>query len=221
MSLAILGTGTDVGKTVVAALVLARYRAEFPLAYWKPIASGLLDGRDTDTVQALVPGILTLPESYLFPEPLSPHLAARLAGQAVDPQQVVRDHARHCGAHPDRALVVEGAGGVLVPLTDQGDLLIDLMAQLALPCLVVGHSTLGTINHTLLTLEALRRRRMEVAGVVLSGPPNPENQAAIARWGAVEVHSVAPCSPLTAETLGQAAQRFDPTGRLGRYLRTA
>ena len=123
-------------------------------------------------------------EGYLFREPLSPHLAARLEGAAIDPDHLLAELARHRAESPGRALVVEGAGGLLVPLT--GDLLlIDLLAAAGLPCLLVALAGLGTINHTLLSLEALRRRGLEVAGVVMNGPPDPENGAAIERYAAL------------------------------------
>jgi adenosylmethionine---8-amino-7-oxononanoate aminotransferase len=225
MTLVIAGTGTDVGKTVVAALVLARYGAAQPLAYWKPVATGARDGRDAATVAALVGDrALVLAESCLFDEPLSPHLAARLAGRRIDPAALLADFERH--AQGGRALVVETAGGLLVPLAEepapgylQADLLAALAGRASLACLVVGRSGLGTINHTLLTLEALRARRLPIAGVVLCGPPNRENRLAIERWGGVEaVFELPPLAPLDRATLLAAAECFDPEGRLGAHL---
>lgn len=219
MSLWVVATGTEVGKTVISALLMARYGHGNELAYWKPVASGARDERDSETVAQLCPGAKILPESYLFAEPLSPHLAARLEGRSVDPERLVADHRAHLAARNGAAMVIEGVGGVLVPLRDGGPLLIDLMAELAAPCLVVAQSTLGTINHTLLTLEALRRRRLPVAGVVLNGPSNVENRRAIERFGAVEViDEVGVLEPLDAGTLGLAAKGFDTAGRLAPWL---
>ena len=219
MSLAVVGTGTEVGKTVVSAVLLARYANA---TYWKPVATGARDERDTATVARLAPeAIEILPESYLFREPLSPHLAARLEGAAIDPGHLLAELARHRADKPERALLVEGAGGLLVPLTES-DLLIELLAAAGLPCLLVALSGLGTINHTLLSLEALRARRMEIAGVVLNGPPNPENRATIERFGQVAV--IAELPPLTAldrVAITRAAEGFDRDGVLVPHLARA
>jgi malonyl-CoA O-methyltransferase len=109
---------------------------------------------------------------------------------------------------------------VLVPLTDQGYLLADLLLEMRLPCLLVALSTLGTINHTLLTLEAMRARGLGIAGVVLNGPLNPENRLAIERFGEVEVIGEVPrLEPLTAETMRSEALRFDPAEALAGCFR--
>jgi adenosylmethionine-8-amino-7-oxononanoate aminotransferase len=217
MSLAITATGTEVGKTVVSALLLARYGGSAPLAYWKPVATGARDGRDTAEVERLA-GCWgeVLPESYLFPEPLSPHLAARLAGSAISPGEILATckGLRRAG----RTLVIEGVGGLLVPLDDAGTLVADLLAAARLPALVVAHAGLGTINHTLLTLEAMRARGIAPVAVVLNGPPNPENRRAVERCGRVPVLELPPLSPLDRATLGRAAADFDPGSLLARWL---
>jgi len=321
VTLVIVGTGTDVGKTVVAATLLARYGPEIPLAYWKPVATGARDGRDTATVEALAGDrAAILPESYLFDEPLSPHLAARLAGQRIDPAVLLADFERHRAG--DRTLVIETAGGLLVPLVDvdrdgdgagddggapggaagprggavagartgatassgdargwpfrlpseaasrspspltspslsarrssggvttggitaasgasaasgapaasgvpgaaylQADLVVDMARRAALSCLVVTHTGLGTINHTLLTLEALRARGLAVAGVVLDGPPNRENRRAIERFGNIEpVLELPHLAPLDREEVAAATRHFDRHGHLAPLLR--
>jgi dethiobiotin synthase len=231
MTLVVVGTGTDVGKTVLSAVVLARHGAAAPLAYWKPIASGARDGRDMTTVAALLADpsssgadVQFLPERYIFDEPLSPHLAARLAGQCIDPATVLADYDRHRAG--GRGLLVETAGGLLVPLLDDGAYLqADLLVAMAgrtvpsdLGCLVVGHSGLGTINHTLLTLEALRARGLAIAAVVLNGPRNDENRRAIASYGGIDsLLDLPPIEPLTPATLAAAA--FDPDACLAPWLR--
>ncbi|MBV8201333.1 MAG: dethiobiotin synthase [Acidobacteria bacterium] len=253
MTLVIVGTGTDVGKTVVAATLLARYGAEIPLAYWKPVATGSREGRDTATVEALAGDrAVILAESYLFTEPLSPHLAARLDGRRIEPAVLLADFDRHRAA--GRTLVIETAGGLLVPLTGggdggapesargsgggwpfrlppavgsasppgylQADLLVDMARRAALACLVVGRSGLGTMNHTLLTLEALRSRGLPLAGVVLDGPPNRENRLAIQRLGAVEAILELPhLAPLDREEVAAATRHFDRQGHLAPLLR--
>lgn len=218
MILAVVGTDTGVGKTVVSALLAASWAARGPAAYWKPVATGAEEDRDAATVARLAgPGVEVLPETYLFPAPLSPHLAARLAGGRIDPERVLAELGRH-RAVPGRALVVEGVGGLLVPLTEEGYLLIDLLAAARLPCLLVARSTLGTINHTLLSLEALRARDLPVAGIVLVGPPNPENRRAIERLGGVPVVAEVPPLALTPAAIAAAARAFDPEGSLWRDL---
>jgi dethiobiotin synthetase len=237
MTLVIVGTGTEVGKTVVSSLVAARFGRQTPLAYWKPVATGRREGRDSETVAELAgERVVVLPESYLYDEPVSPHLAARLAGEPIVPEALLADFERHRAEV--RALLIETAGGLLVPLTEepaapeettmtpdlphgwlQADLLVAMARRAALACLVVGRSELGTINHTLLTLEALRSRRLAVAGVVLNGPPHAENRRAIERLGGVPVWQLPPLEPLAASALLQAAESFDPEGRCGELLR--
>lgn len=220
MSLVVVGTDTEVGKTVVSAVLLARYGRRHRLAYWKPIATGAAEERDSERVRRWVgPGLEVLPETYLFDPPLSPHLAARLAGARIDPERVLEDLVRHGLADARRSLVVEGVGGVLVPITETGYLLVHLLRDLSLPCLLVARSSLGTINHTLLTLEALRARSVDLAGVVLSGPRNRENRRAIERFGEVEVTLEVDRLPRVGRrSIAVAARRFDRRARLKKYF---
>ena len=232
MSLWVVGTDTGVGKSLVSALTLLRYRGVGRLAYWKPISTGGHRDRDRDRLAAWVgaSGIDVLPETYHFEEPVSPHLAARLAGASIDPLRVLEDLVNHGLAEPDRNLLIEGAGGLFVPINDDGAMLFDLVAETALPVVLVARSTLGTINHTLLSLAALRSRNIEIAGVVLNGPKNKENRKAIEGWGHVKiVDEVEPLakdwegfqlaeSELSEETIAEAAEGFDAGGVLGGYL---
>jgi dethiobiotin synthetase len=120
---------------------------------------------------------------------------------------------------PRRSLIIEGIGGLLVPLTAHGYLFADLVRDMHLPCLLVARSTLGTINHTLLSLEALERRGIKTAGVVLNGPRSPENRAAIERFGRTSVVAeIEPLRPLGPAAVARAARRFDRRARLGRLL---
>jgi dethiobiotin synthase len=179
--------------------------------YWKPIQTGIEQDDDTRVVEALVGDGSTLREGVRLPRPLSPHLAARLSGERID----VVDLLTIASAQPttDR-FIVEGAGGVLVPLNESA-LMVDLIQVLGLPVVIVVRSTLGTINHTLLTLEALRARHVPVAGVVMNGPPNRENCAAIEQYGEVDVLGELPtCAVLSRETLVAQLPSLDPDGRL-------
>ena len=220
MSLFIVGTGTGVGKTVTSAVILARYGRSLRLGYWKPVATGPARDSDSRFIRRMSGGLVdVLEECYTFDKPVSPHLAARLAGARIDPDRVLETLVRIAMEDPRRTLVIEGVGGLLVPLTDRGYLLADLCREMHLPCLVVAQSTLGTINHTLLTLEALRTRSMELAGIVLCGPRNPENRSAIERFGKAEVISeILPIRPLCREGVLSAARRFDRRARLRKYL---
>jgi dethiobiotin synthetase len=265
MSLFVTGTDTGVGKTVVSALILARYAAELELAYWKPIATGSTTERDSATVAELAAaadsGVEVRLEMHLLRDPVSPHLAARREGVVIDLDEIAAAWAGWKDVSPERGVVVEGAGGVMVPLNERprqgpgsgavapasekqrlgragassdvggfggshlgtarsagGELLIDLMALLELPVLLVARSALGTINHTLLSLDVLRRRGVPIAGVVLSGPRNDDNCQAIETYGDVRVLASVEPFELTPPGLQVAAAAFDPTAELRRYL---
>jgi dethiobiotin synthetase len=196
----IVGTDTNVGKTVFAAALADALGAY----YWKPVQSGLEDETDSQTVLRL--GGLTpdrvLPEAWRLPLPASPHIAARAAGITIDVAALA----------PPRdvsPLVIETAGGVMVPLTDD-DLNIDLLARWRLPVILVARTALGTINHSLLTLEALRRRDIVVHGVAFIGDEYATAQQTIARLGKAPVLGRLPrLDPLNRETLRAAfAARF-------------
>jgi dethiobiotin synthetase len=213
----VTGTDTSVGKTVVSAALLCRYRGRLPLCYWKPIQTGIEQDDDTASVAELAScsGAELLTAGFRLERPVSPHLAARLSGVSIDLQPLVDIAGR---AH--QTLIVEGAGGALVPINDR-DLMIDLMLRLGLPAVVVARSSLGTINHTLLTLEALRRRSIAIAGVVLAGAPNADNREAIEQYGCVSVLGELPrLEPLTPAALaGWAAAGLDREGRLLELIR--
>ncbi len=196
----VTGTDTDVGKTVVSAWLLAHLDA----CYWKPVQAGTGPETDTQTVRRLaeVPEDRILPEVYVLKEPMAPHEAARREGISID-------MAKFLAPQDDRLLIVEGAGGLLVPLNEQ-DYVIDHIQDLNLPVILVARSTLGTINHTLLSLEALRRRGLVLAGVVINGPESPHNRAAIERYGKTQVIAEIPrLDTVTRSALRQIAPEFD------------
>jgi len=196
----VTGTDTNVGKTVVSAWLVARLGA----CYWKPVQAGNHPETDSAIVRRLsdAPPDRILPEAYVLPEPIAPHEAARRAGVAIDMQKLVPPPG-------DRLLVVEGAGGLMVPLTERA-FVIDLAHELDLPVLLVTRSTLGTINHTLLSLEAIRRRGLHLAGVVVNGPETPHNRAAIERYGQVEIIAEIPwLDQMTAASLKAIEPELD------------
>ena len=172
MNFVVTGTDTGVGKTHFAAALAAALDGY----YWKPIQAGLDEGSDAQTVARLV-GVRTLPEAYRLVTPCSPHRAAEIDGIAIDPTRLTPPIT-------DRPLVIEGAGGVLVPVTR--DLLFaDLFARWGLPVIIVARTTLGTINHSLLTIEALRARGIEPFGMAFSGEANVDSEATICAIGKV------------------------------------
>ncbi len=190
----VTGTDTDVGKTVFAAGLAQAMRA----AYWKPAqAGGLDDGTDSEAVARLAPDAAILPEAYRLATPCSPHEAARIDGVRIEEAALALPITQ-------RPLVVEGAGGVLVPYRE--DLLAaDLFARWALPAILVARTQLGTISHSLLSIEALQSRGIPIAGVAFIGEEEPVAEAAIPRIGKVRRLGRLPrLDPLDAETLGQA-----------------
>jgi dethiobiotin synthetase len=220
----VTGTDTNVGKTVVAAALMLRYREEAPLRYWKPIQTGIEQDDDTREVVRLTRARAgdVLNCGVRLPGLLSPHLAARRAGTRVTARTLVdtlERETRHPAspalpAHPAR-WIVEGAGGALVPLNER-ETMADLMQALDVPVVIAARATLGTINHTCMTIEVLRRRMLRVAGVVMVGEPNDENRLAIERYGAAEVIAQMPrFDPLTPETLDTWVHaEFDRSGVL-------
>jgi dethiobiotin synthetase len=196
----VTGSDTDVGKTVVSAWLVARLGA----CYWKPVQAGTCSETDSAFVRRLSGASpdRILPEAYLLPEPMAPHEAARRAGVAIDMAKLVPPPC-------DKPLVVEGAGGLMVPLDDKS-FMVDLARELDLPLILVVRSTLGTINHTLLSVEAIRRRGLPLAGVVMNGPETPHNRAAIERYGKVGVIAEIPrLEPLTTATLAAIEPELD------------
>lgn len=188
------------------------------LRYWKPVQTGIEQDDDTATVASLSGA---RPEQIVtrgirLPRPLSPHLSAALAGRSISIagiMDLVSDE-------PSSARwIAEGAGGVLVPLNDR-ELMVDLMFMLGLPAVIAARSTLGTINHTLMTIEALRARAVPIAGVVLIGPRDHDNRVAIETHGRVTVIGELPLlDPLTPAALQRAADAVDPTRALDVHLR--
>jgi dethiobiotin synthetase len=220
----VTGTDTNVGKTVVAAAVMLRYRNEARLRYWKPIQTGVEQDDDTGEVKRLLHAgddeVLNC--GVRLPGLLSPQLAARRAGIRVTVGTLLDMLQR--GTSPPTSpappalparWIIEGAGGALVPLSER-ETMADLMQALDLPVLIAARSALGTINHTCMTIEVLRRRMLRVAGVVMVGEPNDDNRLAIERYGAAEVIAQMPrFDPLTPEALdGWVRAEFDRSGVL-------
>lgn len=175
----VTGTDTGIGKSLISAILMAGLNG----VYWKPIQSGLDGITDTEWIREKT-GLKDNhfhPETYTFRLPLSPHASAKHDGIIIDLETFIlpvineSDH-----------LIIEGAGGIMVPL-NESQFMIDLMKKLNTPILLVASNSLGTINHTLLSLEQLRRNGLDVIGVVLNGPRNSINREAIEHYGGVKV----------------------------------
>ncbi|UVI40647.1 dethiobiotin synthase [Qipengyuania spongiae] len=199
-TIVVTGTDTDIGKTVFAAGLAAALRAH----YWKPVQAGLEDGSDSGRVESLgVPADMILPEAYRLTTPCSPHRAAEIDGVAIDPDMLVLPRT-------EGNLVVEGAGGALVPVTREL-LYADLFARWKAPTVIVARTMLGTINHSLLTIEALRARGVPILGMAFIGDEAPDSEDTICQIGGVARLGRLPrLDPLTSETLARNfADNFD------------
>ncbi len=199
----VAGTDTEIGKTVFSAGLAAVLGAN----YWKPIQAGLEGETDSQRVARL--GGLSddriVPERYRLKTPASPHQAAAIDGVRIAVESLdVPD----CGGYP---LVIEGSGGLLVPL-DGTKLYIDVFARWRLPVVLCARTTLGTINHSLLSIEALRHRKLDIIGIAFIGDSNPESERVICEIGQVRRLGRLPrLSPLTRSTLRAAFEAsFNP-----------
>lgn len=197
----VTGTDTGIGKTVLSAGLVAALGAR----YWKPVQSGLEEETDSEAIARLVPGALVHPEAYRLITPASPHWAARIDGVAIDPARLIPPP----GEGP---LVIEGAGGALVPLGETR-LYADQFAAWGLPVVIAARTGLGTINHSLLTIEALRSRGVAIAGIGFVGPEEAESERIICALGKVRRLGRLPhLDPLTPATLAAAMAAFDLEG---------
>ena len=171
----VTGIGTDVGKTVASALLVKGLQAD----YWKPVQSGATEGTDAQRIQHwLGSWVKVHPEVYLLQKAVSPHLAALEEGVHIRLQRIYEAFQRIY--HPDRWLVIEGAGGLLVPLNEEQTFL-DLIRLLQVPVVLVSRQYLGSLNHTLLTMQVLQQANMAVAGWICNG--NYEsNEEDLEKW---------------------------------------
>ncbi|GJL85448.1 MAG: ATP-dependent dethiobiotin synthetase BioD [Micavibrio sp.] len=201
----ITGTDTDIGKTVFAAMLVQALQAN----YWKPLQSGIDGGVDTKTVQDLtgLPDAHFLPEKHIFSEPLSPHRAAEIDGVTVDVDALeVPDS--------ERALIIEGAGGLMVPLSRE-NLQVNLFKKWQIPVILCARTGLGTLNHTLLSLEALWSRQIKIHGIAFIGEENDDNIRTIANFSKEKVLGRLPqLETLNADSLKTA---FEKNFKLGDF----
>ena len=165
----VTGIGTDVGKTIISAILTQKLQAD----YWKPIQAGELNNTDSMKVTQWVENSTSVihPESYCLTQPMSPHAAAERDGINIDLNKIVSPETTH-------NLVIEGAGGLMVPL-NYHDLVIDLIPHLQAQAILVSRHYLGSINHTILSIEALRARNIHIAGIIFNGDENRDTESII------------------------------------------
>lgn len=168
----ITGIDTGIGKTIVSAILTEKLQAD----YWKPIQSGDLAQSDSLAIESLISNTKTIihPETYRLSQPLSPHLSAKIDGIEIELDQFKLPKTNN-------KLIVEGAGGLMVPLNDK-DLILDLIKYLALETIVIAKNYLGSINHTLLTLNTLKQHQIKVKGIIFNGEPNLESEKYILQY---------------------------------------
>jgi len=184
----ITGTDTNVGKTTFSAGLLRMLHGSKPVTYWKPVQTGTMIGDDTNEVRALSKiddAKAIIDPTYRFTDPVSPHFAAKKWGKRIDVGQIMATYERERKA--GRFLLIEGAGGLLVPLNDK-ELLLDLILLMKLPLIICTVDRVGAINQTLLTLNACKKASVDVLGVVVTRSRGTlGNSEAIAEFGKVEI----------------------------------
>lgn len=166
--IAVAGIGTDAGKTLVSAILAQALEA----GYWKPIQCGAC--KDRETIERLLPGISTYPEGISLKAPRSPHHAAHLEEIEIDLKKILLPQT-------SRPLIIEGCGGLLVPLNLQ-ELTVDLFSKWDCQWVIVSRHYIGSINHTLLTLEAMKHRGLNILGIIFNGDPCPQTEEAILKF---------------------------------------
>ncbi len=190
----VTGTDTGAGKTLSALGLCLHFQAD----YWKPVQTGGTE--DTDFIRRFLPESRIRKSAFQLRAPLSPNQAAEKEGAAISLKNI--------SPPKSRFLIAEGAGGVLVPLSRR-ETMADLMALAGLPVLIAARSGLGTLNHTLLTIEALRRRGLQPLGLILSGPPHPMNKRDLeAMGGAPSLLEIPQLETITEAGLREVFQKF-------------
>ena len=205
----ICGTDTDVGKTIVSSFLVQGLKG----IYWKPIQSGTEEGTDTKTVCNLLSleSNSYLPERYKFKAPVSPHWAAEQESDFIEPSNLKLPDL-------DKLIIIETAGGLMVPL-NRDWLQIDQLKVWGAPIILVARTGLGTLNHTLLSLEALKYRNLDVLGIVLNGPPHKDNPKTLEQFGDTKILASLPIfDEVNAKVLSQEWHKQQLDQKLKRYI---
>lgn len=193
----ITGTGTGIGKTIVSAILTQKLQSD----YWKPIQSGDLEQSDSLSVKDLISNKKTVihPEQYRLTQPLSPHLSARLDGIEIKTEAIKLPVTNN-------QLIIEGAGGLMVPINEK-ELILDLIPVLNAKLIIVSQNYLGSINHTLLTLEVLKSRNIQVEGIIFNGEANKESESYIANYTGIPILGHIPkLASLNKESIAEAGK---------------
>ncbi len=178
MNYFITGIGTNVGKTMVSAILTEALKAD----YWKPIQSGTNEGLDSMTIKELISNTKTIifPESYLLKEPLSPHMAAKIDGVTIELENILLP-VRLSGVGANNNLIIEGAGGLMVPINSK-HYVIDIARKIDCEIIVVISNYLGCINHSLLTIDYLLKHNFKIKALIFNGDFNTEVKASIKNY---------------------------------------
>jgi dethiobiotin synthetase len=198
----VTGIGTEIGKTVISTILTEALQAD----YWKPVQAGDLDNSDTMKVQRLVSNSKTkfYPEGYRLNHPMSPHAAADLDGVSIKLTDFDLPKTKN-------TLLIEGAGGLYVPLNHE-DCIIDLIKHLKIPVILVSQNYLGSINHTLLSINALKSMGIPVAGLIFNGKPNAATEAVIEKMGEVRIlGKIEELDIIDKAAIRKAGERLDLT----------
>lgn len=220
MALFVTGTGTDVGKTIFSALLMARYGGQLNLRYLKPVQTGTDSDRDTVQKLSALGDAYFLPGYYHFKLAASPHLAAEKESMRLD----VVDLVARLRKYKEQKTVIELAGGLMVPLTREGYFTnLDLLREVGFPAVLVAATGLGTINHTVLSWQALQSAGIDCAGIVFVGEKDilrEDNMQTIAAMtgAAVLGDFILPSEPLTPDAVFNAAESFDSSERIRELL---
>lgn len=173
----VTGIGTEVGKTIASTIITQALKAD----YWKPVQAGELDDSDRMKVETLIDNDRSKfhPEAYRLNQPMSPHAAAERDGVEIDISSIKMPHT-------DNHLVIEGAGGLLVPLNDK-DTILNLIETLNCEVILVSRHYLGSINHTLMSIELLKQRNIRIKGILFNGKENKDTESIITKMSGIEV----------------------------------
>ena len=195
----VTGIGTGIGKTICSAVLVEKLKAD----YWKPIQSGDLEQSDSLSIKSLISNTKTVihPEKYRLTQPLSPHLSAKLDGIEIELKQLIPPTTQN-------NLIIEGAGGLMVPLNEE-ELILDLIKNLAVEVIVVSQNYLGSINHTLLTINTLKQHHVKIKGIVFSGEENLESQRYILKYSGLHLIGRIPfLNNLSKEEISLAGEKL-------------
>jgi dethiobiotin synthetase len=193
------GIGTEIGKTIVSAVLVEKLEAD----YWKPIQSGELDNSDSMLVERLISNNRTIihPEAYRLTQPFSPHKSAELDGIHIDLDKINLPKT-------DNQLIIEGAGGLMVPLNEK-DLIIDLIKKFDAEVVLVSKNYLGSINHTLLSVELLRNYAIPIRKLIFSGESNQSSEDVIYKRTGLDIIRIPFLEEVNRESLRQIGDKFN------------